>query len=75
MEKDDRLLRREEVETRCGFSRSSLYRLMREGDFPEPIRIGERAVRWLESEVDSWLASRPRATGETGHSSSRRGPT
>ena len=61
----DRLLTRAEVEVRAGLSRSSLYRLMRQGLFPEPIRVGIRAVRWPSSEVDAWLASRPRATGES----------
>ena len=59
MEKDDRLLRREEVETRCGITRSSLYRLMREGLFPRPVKVGKRAVRWRESEISGWLQSRP----------------
>ena len=60
----DRLLRREEVESLVGLKRSSLYREMRAGRFPLPLRIGPRAVRWPASEIQSWLASRPRATGE-----------
>ena len=60
----DRLLTRREVEARCGLSRSSLYRLMRAGRFPEPIRVGVRAVRWPSSEIETWLASRPRASGD-----------
>ena len=72
MEKNDRLLRLEEVGARCGISRSTIYRLMREGDFPEPIKVGERAVRWLESEMDRWVASRPRAKGQNGVISRRR---
>ena len=60
----DRLLRREDVEVRTGLARSSIYRLMRLGRFPEPLRIGDRAVRWPASEIDRWLESRPRATGE-----------
>ena len=35
--KQDRLLRREEVESITTLSRSSLYRKMRAGSFPEPI--------------------------------------
>ena len=61
---NDRLLRREEVEARTGLARSSIYRLMRLKRFPEPLRIGDRAVRWPASEIESWLDSRPRATGE-----------
>ena len=60
----DRLLRRKEVETRCGIARTTIYRLMRCGQFPEPLKVGPRAVRWLESEIETWLAERPRATGE-----------
>ena len=45
------LMTRQEVEARFGLSRSSIYRLMRLGLFPEPIRIGVRAVRWNEADV------------------------
>ena len=61
----DRLLRREEVEARCGIARTTIYRLMRCGEFPEPIKVGTRAVRWPESEIEKWLAGRPRASGES----------
>ena len=59
----DRMLRREEVQERTGLSRSAIYRLMREGDFPLPQRVGQRAVRWRESDLEAWLASRPLASG------------
>ena len=36
----DRLLRREEVENRVGLKRSSIYREMRAGRFPLPLKIG-----------------------------------
>ena len=60
----DRLLTRVEVEIRCGIARTTIYRLMRAGQFPEPVRIGSRAVRWPERELEAWLADRPRATGD-----------
>lgn len=61
---NNRLLTRPEVETRCGIARSTIYRLMRAGRFPEPVNVGQRAVRWPEHELEKWLAERPRATGE-----------
>ena len=61
---NDRLLRREEVEERTGLSRSAIYRLMRAHQFPTPIKIGPRAVRWPQSEINEFIAARPRATGE-----------
>ena len=60
----DLLLRREQVEQRTGLARTTIYRKMREGSFPEPLQVGARAVRWPASEIDAWLASRPRASGE-----------
>ena len=66
MTDDERLIPRGEVESRTGLSRSTIYRLMRAGQFPTPIRVGPRAVRWKLSEVNAYLAPRPRATGESG---------
>ena len=60
----DRLLTRFEVEARCRIARTTIYRLMRAGQFPEPIKIGPRAVRWPQSEIEAWIATRPRARGE-----------
>lgn len=60
----DRLLRRREVEKITGMSRSSIYRLMNEGEFPRPVRVGPAAVRWKASYIMAWIESRPVATGE-----------
>ena len=65
MDDFDRLLRRTDVEVRTGLTRSTIYRLMRAGEFPEPLKLGPRAVRWWATEIESWIAERPRATGET----------
>lgn len=53
------LLTRPEVERITSLSRASIYRLMAEGAFPRPIRVGGRAVRWRASELADWLDSRP----------------
>jgi prophage regulatory protein len=41
-------------------SKSQLYREMNEGKFPRPIRLGPKAVAWLEHELDAYLAARLR---------------
>lgn len=46
------------VKTLCGLSRSSIYRLVKEGAFPAPIKLGERASGWRQSDIESWLESR-----------------
>jgi prophage regulatory protein len=57
-EKHQRLLRLAEVRDRVPYSRSTIYQLVAEGKFPKPISLGARAVAWLESEIDQWIASR-----------------
>jgi len=52
------ILRRSQVEKRTGLTKSGIYYLIREGIFPHPIKIGTRAVGWVEQEVDSWLAQK-----------------
>ena len=59
----DRFLTRQEVQALTKLSRSTIYRLMRAGEFPEPIRIARRSVRWHVSEIENYLAQQPRAKG------------
>ena len=62
----DVLLTRRAVERRCGIGRSTIYRLMRQSPpaFPLPIRVGMRSVLQSSREIEEWVASRDRATGE-----------
>ena len=52
------ILRRKQVEKRTGLSRSTIYLRIYEGTFPRPIKLGARAVGWLENEIEAWLAER-----------------
>ena len=61
-----RLLTLRDVTAMTALSRSAVYALMAESRFPKPIRIGARAVRWVEQEVADFIASRPRAGSERG---------
>ena len=60
------LLTRPQVEQRVRLSCSTLYRLMREGRFPLPLKISTQAVRWRGDEITDWLEAKQRATGEIG---------
>jgi prophage regulatory protein len=53
-----KLLRRPEVEARCGIGRSTIYDWIKRGDFPQPVKLGSRTVAWRESDVVAWLESR-----------------
>ena len=46
-----RILRRPEVQNRTGLPTSTLYALIADGRFPRPVKIGKRAVGWMEGQV------------------------
>ena len=55
---EDRLLTWDRVRDVTGLSRSTAWRLQRQGDFPEPVRISVNRVGWWESELTAWKATR-----------------
>ena len=57
----DRILRDEEVRSRTGLSRTTRWRLIRDGKFPKPVKLTEHAIGWRESAIEAWLASREAA--------------
>jgi len=58
----DRFLRFPEVKERVGFSRSQVHLLIKQGNFPAPIKLGARASAWLESSIDQWISERVSAS-------------
>jgi prophage regulatory protein len=62
---DERYLKGGEVVSWLGVARSTIYRWVDEGHFPKPVVLGPEkdknsTTRWLRTEVEQWLASRPR---------------
>ena len=55
---NQRLIRRKEVQAKTGLCTSSIYALMKKGDFPQSLQISIRRVAWIESEVDQWISDR-----------------
>lgn len=49
--------------TRLG--RSTIYRMMDDGSFPEPTKIG-RSVRWPRAVIDGWIAAQAKGGGFEG---------
>lgn len=41
-----------------GLGRSTIYRMEAARQFPQRVKLGLRAVGWMESEVREWLAMR-----------------
>ncbi len=56
-----RIFRMNELCQIYGFSRSTIYRLIESGRFPKPIKISARAVGWISTDLDEWLATRNEA--------------
>ena len=54
----DRLLRLRDVEALVGVKKSTIYALMKQGDFPKCIYVTARTVAWPESRVHAWLQKR-----------------
>lgn len=53
-----KVIRRKEVSERTGLSRSTIYELIRKQQFPTQIRLTERSVGWLESDIEKWIQSK-----------------
>jgi prophage regulatory protein len=53
-----RFLRLPAVIQATGLKRSIIYRLQAENRFPRSVKITDRAVGWVESDVQTWLSQR-----------------
>lgn len=52
------LLRIETVVAVTGLSSATIYRKVREGKFPVPVKDGPRCTRWVAANVSNWLRAR-----------------
>jgi len=53
-----RYVRLREVCQRVGLKTSSVYRLISLGKFPKQVKLSERTAAWIESEIETFMASR-----------------
>jgi len=60
------ILRLNATLAKTGLSRSVLYSEISKGNFPKQISLTERSVGFLESEVDSWIDERVKASRSQG---------
>jgi prophage regulatory protein len=49
---------RKQVEKLLQLSPATIYRWIKEGNFPKPVRLGANMVRWKASDIDAWILSR-----------------
>ncbi|MEK8098649.1 AlpA family transcriptional regulator [Morganella morganii] len=54
---DEPLVDMKEITKLTGLTDKWFYKLIQKGQFPKPIKLGNRSW-WLTSEVDAWLQAR-----------------
>jgi prophage regulatory protein len=54
----EKLLRLPAVCAAVGMRKAGIYKAIRDGRFPQPIKLGVRASAWVASEVDAWISER-----------------
>lgn len=56
------LLRQSDVLRMTGLGRTTLYRLRRQGEFPEPRAVGgTTTIAWRRKDVEAWIDNLPTA--------------
>ncbi|ELS7774483.1 AlpA family transcriptional regulator [Escherichia coli] len=58
MANNNSLLRLSDVMRRTGYGRAWIYRLIAQGRFPKPVKVGSRSIAFVESEIDEWINQR-----------------
>ena len=53
-----KILRLPEVKARTGLGHSSIYERIGAGTFPRQVKLGDRAVGWIETEIQAWQEAR-----------------
>ncbi|AKS24226.1 MAG: transcriptional regulator [Leptospirillum sp. Group II 'C75'] len=53
-----RIVRLKELVKISGLSRSTIYDQVKSGTFPQPVKLGARAIGWILSDVENWIASK-----------------
>jgi len=53
-----KFMRLKEVMEMTGLARATVYKYFANNQFSESVSLGDRAVAWLESEVEEWMLER-----------------
>lgn len=53
-----KILRLPDIKNITGLSRSTIYLMIKNGEFPSNVKIGARAVGWIDADLQLWLQSR-----------------
>lgn len=65
MSEVQRFFRRHQLPEVTGYNISHLYKMIREGKFPAPVKMGVNRSAWLESDIVAWQRARIAASKNT----------
>jgi prophage regulatory protein len=60
-----RLIRLTAVQERVGLGRTAVYKLIKDGQFPRPVKLGA-ASAWIDVEITRWIEQLAESRGTTG---------
>lgn len=52
----NRFIRMPDLRKKVGLSKSQIYKLIQQDEFPEPVKLGKKVSVWVDSEVDEWMS-------------------
>jgi prophage regulatory protein len=58
MSSSNKIIRLPATIAKTGLSRSTIYSFEKLNKFPKKIKLGERSMGWLESEIDTWIEAK-----------------
>lgn len=59
-----RFLRIADVQATVGLSSACIYKLIKLGGFPKPVKLTTRSSAWLVTEVEQWVQARADLRGQ-----------
>ena len=60
---NQKILRLRAVQDWTGLSRSTIYAMLKTGNFPQSVKLGLRSVGWFEADIQDWINSHQATQG------------
>ena len=57
----NKIIKINEVAKITTLSKASIYRLIKAGNLPKQVKLGERSSGWIESEIQDWVKQKMEA--------------
>jgi prophage regulatory protein len=55
---DMQMLTCRDLEELLKISKATIYRWMEADDFPKPLHLGAKMIRWRSTDIEKWLADK-----------------